>query len=125
MNRVWRKIILNNTTEITTDDFVKMLKQKYEADRKVFTKMMREFILDWCETMDLNDDYFISKEEFLTNMFACRHNEVSVDDEFFLAFKPVNGRFPVKAMINYFIRFVTETNESTQDIFNNALDSGF
>ncbi|XP_060570004.1 uncharacterized protein LOC132728368 [Ruditapes philippinarum] len=79
-DRIWRKIILNNTLEITKDDFVEMLKQKYEADKEVFTEMIREYISDWCEMMDLNDDYIISKEEFLTNVFASRHNTIAADD---------------------------------------------
>jgi hypothetical protein len=111
--------------EITKDDFVEMLKQKYESNKEVFTEMMREYISDWCETMDLNDDYFISKEEFLTNVFASRHNTIAADDELFQAFRPVNGRFPVRTIINYFIRSATDTNESTSDVFQDALDSGF
>ncbi|XP_060556911.1 sarcoplasmic calcium-binding protein-like [Ruditapes philippinarum] len=124
MDRIWRSIMLNNTKEITKVDFTEMMKERYEADKSIFIEMIRDYISGWCETMDLNNDSFISKEEFLTDMFASQHNDTAKDDEMFLAFNPVNGRIPVEEIINYFIRFATEKNESTSDIFETAMDTG-
>jgi hypothetical protein len=99
MDRIWRSIILNNATEITTVDFTEMMKERYESVESAFMEMIRVYMSGWCETMDLNNDSFISKEEFL---FASQHNYIAKADEMFLAFNPVNGRVPVEEIINYY-----------------------
>ncbi|XP_060579829.1 sarcoplasmic calcium-binding protein-like [Ruditapes philippinarum] len=123
IDKVYRTILLNNKKEIAKEDFVDMMKQKYESDKNTFIEMVREYISEWCKAMDLNGDKNISKQEFIMDMFAEGNKNARKEAKFFLTFKPKNGQIPVDEIISDFIRFATESNPSKIDIIKNENDS--
>jgi hypothetical protein len=124
MDWIWNTIVLNNNTDISKDDFVDMMSQRYESDKIAFFELVRMYITEWCGVIDLNKDNSLSKNELLMDMVAGGHNDITKDEDLFYSFQPRNDQIPVHKMITSFIRFATEDVESKSDIFKNALDSG-
>jgi hypothetical protein len=118
--KLWKTVVLNNKKEISKDEFTALMTQRFEADKTGFIDMIKEYELALCKLVDINGDDFISREEFVMNLFAVGHRNKT--KEFFLAFLPKNGKIHVQKIISEIIRFTTENFEST-DIFKNEYES--
>ncbi|XP_060594274.1 sarcoplasmic calcium-binding protein-like isoform X2 [Ruditapes philippinarum] len=124
MDRLWKTFYFTNKKEISKDDFINMMKQRYESNTAAFIEMVLVFSTIWCEVIDLNGDKFLSKDEFILNFVAQTHNNIRKDEQFFYTFQPINERVPNEDIIAYFVRFGTESNRSKSDVVLNAVDSG-
>ncbi|XP_060562878.1 sarcoplasmic calcium-binding protein-like [Ruditapes philippinarum] len=118
--RIWKEVILNYQKEISKDDFIEMMAQRYDLDQKAFTEMIREFTKALCKVIDVNGDNFISEEESMTDLAAAGHNKMTENKKFFMTFQPKNGVIPVEKIITEFARSVTEKFETKPDLFEKA-----
>jgi hypothetical protein len=86
--------------------------------------MVRAFLSEWCEVIDINGDTFLSEEEFLLNFAAEKHTNIPQNKQLFYMMKPLNGRVPNVDIITYYLRFATESDMAKQDIIVDAINSG-
>ncbi|XP_060599517.1 sarcoplasmic calcium-binding protein-like [Ruditapes philippinarum] len=124
MDKLWKTFVFTNKKEVSKEDFLSMLKQRYESNTTALIGMMRVFPTDWCEAIDLNGDKFLSKDEFILNFVAETHNNIQTDEKFFYMYHPINERVALDDVIESFVLFVTEPDEAKSDIVLNAIDSG-
>ncbi|XP_060558782.1 sarcoplasmic calcium-binding protein-like [Ruditapes philippinarum] len=124
MNRLWKVFFFTNKKELSKNDFINMMKQRYESNTATFIEMVRAFTTDWCKLLDLDGDTFLAKNEFIMNFVAGTHNNTQIDEQFFYMYNPVNDRFPVDDLIESFVLFAIEPDSSKPDIFLNGIQIG-
>jgi hypothetical protein len=124
MDGLWKAFVFTNKNEVSKDDFVSMLKHRYESNTTALIGMMRMFATGWCEVIDLNGDTFLSKDEFILNYVAETHNNIRTDENFFYMYHPINERVALDDVIESSVLFVTESDEAKSDIILKAIDSG-
>jgi hypothetical protein len=121
MNRLWKVFFFTNKKELSKNDFINMLNQRYNSNTTSFIEMVRAFATDWCKLLDLDGDTFLSKNEFIMNLVAGKHKNTHIDEHFFYMYKPVNDRFPVDDFIESVVLFATEPDRSKPDILLNGI----
>jgi hypothetical protein len=124
MDRLWKDFFFTNKKELSKKDFVSMIKQRYESNTTAFNEMVRAFLSEWCEVIDLNGDTFLSEEEFLLNFAAEKHTNINQNKQVFYSMKPINGRVPNDAIIAYYFRYVSDPDKANFDIILDAINSG-
>jgi hypothetical protein len=107
MDTLWKVFYFTNKKELSIEDFVSIMKQRYESNKTALIEMVYAFSTDWLEAIDLNGDKFLSKDEFIMNFLAETRTNVQKDEQFFYTFQPINDRIPNDDIIAYFVRFVT------------------
>ncbi|XP_060576329.1 sarcoplasmic calcium-binding protein-like isoform X2 [Ruditapes philippinarum] len=121
MDRLWKVFYFTNKKELSKDDFINMMKQRYESNITACIELVRAFSTDWCKLLDLDEDTFLSKNEFIMDFVAGTHNSTQIDEQFFYMYNPVNDRFPVDDLIESCVIFATEPDSSKPDIFLNGI----
>ncbi|XP_060561353.1 sarcoplasmic calcium-binding protein-like [Ruditapes philippinarum] len=116
-------LMLDNKTEIAEDDFIEILKVRYESDKAEFTEMIYELELELSRALDLDGDNFVSKDELVDNMVSAGHKNRKEDESFFFAFPDINERVPVEVMATCFVRFLTEDDKTKPDVLKLLFDS--
>jgi hypothetical protein len=125
MYRLFKAFYFTNKKEISKDDFINMMKQRYESNTTALIEMVLAYATKWSDVIDLNGDRFLSKDEFILNFVAQRHSNIRKDEQFFYTFQPKNERIANADIAAYFVRFGTEPDRSKPDVVLNAINSGF
>ncbi|XP_060577556.1 uncharacterized protein LOC132734727 [Ruditapes philippinarum] len=124
MDRLWKGFFFTNKKELSKDDFINLMKQRYESNTTAFIEMVLLFESGWCKLIDLNGDKFLSKDEFIMDFNTGKLSNTKIDETFFYMYQPVNDRIPLDDMIMSFVLFFTEPGKSKPDIVFNGLNIG-
>jgi hypothetical protein len=83
MDTLWEVFYFTNKKELSIEDFVSMIKQRYESNKTALIEMVCVFSTDWLEAIDLNGDKFLSKDKFIMDFLAEMRTNVQKDEQFF------------------------------------------
>ncbi|XP_060558783.1 sarcoplasmic calcium-binding protein-like [Ruditapes philippinarum] len=124
MDRLWKDFYFTNKKELSKDDFINLMKQRYESNTTAFIEMVLLFESGYCKLIDLNGDKFLSKDEFIMDFNTGKLSNTKIDEQFFYMYRPVYDRIPFNDMIMSFVRFYTEPDKLKTDIVLNGLNIG-
>lgn len=121
----WNKYIFRGKEgEISEDEFCKTLSDEYAKDKAAFIATMTECFNTFFDVIDTNKDRSISEDEFLIAFKAYGHENVALDNKFFLAYNPKEGLVPLREIVDSWIDFATSDDGSKPSVVKAAFESG-
>ncbi|WAQ93832.1 SCP-like protein [Mya arenaria] len=121
----WKKYIFRGISgqEIAQEQFLNRLNQEFKSNKEEFIKDKRNYFSTILGVIDINHDKFIDQVEFVLCFRAYGHENLTADTDFFNAYKPVDGKVPVKVIVDSWTDFLTSEYSSKESIEKNAFES--
>ncbi|XP_052800266.1 sarcoplasmic calcium-binding protein-like isoform X2 [Mya arenaria] len=122
----WEKYIFRGSSgqEITQEQFLNRLNAEFKSNKEKFIKDKRDCFSTILGVIDINHDKFIDQDEFVLCFRAYGHENLTADTDFFNAYKPVDGKVPVKVIVDSWTDFLSSEDSSKESIEKKAFESG-
>jgi hypothetical protein len=112
----WSEYLMWGQSEITESEFVEYQRKAYESDKEMFVKRMWKNEELVCNLMDTDGDGMITEEDHIVMFKSTEHNDETIDRKWFQAYNPINGKVPVKTVVEFWSRLLTDEDSSKPDL---------
>ncbi|XP_060606109.1 sarcoplasmic calcium-binding protein-like isoform X2 [Ruditapes philippinarum] len=109
---------------ITEKEFVEAHVQSYRVDKDAFIKKMETCYKTLFGSFDLLHENMITCEEFINGLKAFHHDDITLEKTYFESYHPVDGKIPVKDLVESWVQFVTCNDSTQRDYVKEALENG-
>lgn len=120
----WRKYLFWGQSGIEKEQFVNYMNTAFVKDKALFTDRMRQCFGTIFDIAETGKDA-LSEDEFLVVFKAAGHGNEPLNRQFFQAYNPVNGKVPIKTLVDSWLVFTTCDDSSVPDIVMQAYKAGF
>lgn len=126
LDKIWDDVVFRGRSGgICEEDFVEMNTKLYNADKTKFQEEMRKgYSAFFTDIVDVDHDGSITEDDYVNIMRACGHENIALDKKFFGLYNPVDGKVPVKVLINSWVQFTSSNDSSKRDIVKEGIESG-
>lgn len=101
-----------------------MQNEDFKADKEKFKQRMITCMKTIFDILDISHEGSLTEQEYVIAFRSAGHENITLDTEFFNAYKPVDGKVPVKKICESWVQFTTCEDNSVPDIVRDAFQKG-
>ncbi|XP_053374300.1 sarcoplasmic calcium-binding protein-like [Mercenaria mercenaria] len=111
----WTEYLMWGKSEITEAEFIECQRRAFEIDKEEFGRRMLKNEEIVCNLMDTDGDGMITEEDHIIMFKSTEHNDEAVDRKWFDAYSPVDGKVPVKTVVDFWTQLLTCDDDTKPD----------